>query len=172
MKKTIALMVTAGVLASCSTKQETTKDDFNYVVENFADIQILRYKVPGFETLPANQKALIYYLTQAAMEGRDILFDQNCKWNLPVRRTLESIYANYKGDKNSDDYKQFEEYLKLIWFNNGIHHYNSTDKLQPKFSQAFFAEQVAAVDSSSLPLKDGQTVDAFVAEISPVIFDP
>lgn len=172
MKKTIALMVTAGVLASCSTKQDTKKEDFNYVVENFADIQMLRYKVPGFENLPVNQKALIYYLTEAAMEGRDILFDQNCKWNLPIRRTLETIYSNYNGDKSSEDYKNFEEYLKLVWFNNGIHHYNSTDKLQPKFSQAFFAEQVAAVDSASLPLKDGQTVDAFVAEISPVIFDP
>ncbi|MGL5730855.1 MAG: dipeptidyl-peptidase 3 family protein [Bacteroidales bacterium] len=173
MKKTIAMMVAAGVFTACSTTQKEQKnDDFNYVVENFADVQMLRYKVPGFENLSTAQKALIYHLTEAAAAGRDILYDQNCKWNLPVRRTLEAIYENYKGDKDSQEYKNFEEYLKLVWFNNGIHHYNSTDKLQPKFSEAFFAEQVSALDPTTVPAKAGQSVTEFIAEISPVIFNP
>ena len=94
------------ILASCATKQE--KDDFNYNVESFADLEILRYKVPGFEELSLKQKELIYYLTEAAAYGRDILYDQNGKWNLPIRRTLEAIYQDYTGDRESEDFKNFE----------------------------------------------------------------
>ena len=109
------------ILASCATKQE--KDDFDYTVESFADLEILRYKVPGFEELSLKQKELVYYLSEAAAYGRDILYDQNGKWNLAIRRTLEAIYQNYTGDRESQDFKNFEVYLKRVWFSNGIHHH-------------------------------------------------
>ena len=124
------------ILASCATKQE--KDDFDYTVESFADLEILRYKVPGFEELSLKQKELIYYLSEAAAYGRDILYDQNGKWNLAIRRTLEAIYQNYTGDRESQDFKNFEVYLKRVWFSNGIHHHYGCDKFVPEFSQEFF----------------------------------
>lgn len=128
------------ILASCATKQE--KDDFDYTVESFADLEILRYKVPGFEELSLKQKELVYYLSEAAAYGRDILYDQNGKWNLAIRRTLEAIYQNYTGDRESQDFKNFEVYLKRVWFSNGIHHHYGCDKFVPEFSQEFFTEAV------------------------------
>lgn len=146
--------------------------DFNYKVDRFADIEVLRYQVPDFETLSINQKKLVYYLTEAALYGRDILTDQNGKYNLAIRTTLENIYKNYKGDKTTDDYKGFLLYLKQIWFANGIHHHYSTDKFAPKFSQSFFEEQVNKLPRRLLPLKKGQSKSDFIKEIVPVIFDP
>lgn len=179
MKKTI-LTAMAGIsltLASCgggnTAKPETVESDFTtYEVDTFADIQVLRYKVPGFEELTLQQKELIYYLSQAAIEGRDILFDQNNRYNLAIRRTLEAIFENYKGDKNSTDYKEFEVYLKRVWFSNGIHHHYGEEKFLPKFSETFFTEQVKALPIDKVPVKAGQTVDEFIAIISPVMFDP
>ena len=146
--------------------------DFNYKVDRFADIEVLRYKVPDFEQLTIQQKELVYYLTEAALYGRDILTDQNGKYNLAIRTTLENIYKNYDGSKDDADYKGFVLYLKQVWFANGIHHHYSTDKFTPQFSQAFFETQVKKLSKKQLPLKKGQTVDAFLKEITPVIFDP
>lgn len=158
------------ILASCTTKQE--KDDFNYNVESFADLEILRYKVPGFEELSLKQKELIYYLSEAAAYGRDILYDQNGKWNLPIRRTLEAIYQDYTGDRESEDFKNFEVYLKRVWFSNGIHHHYGCDKFVPEFSQEFFTNAVKSLDPQKLPLTEGATVDDLLNTLVPVIFDP
>ncbi len=173
MKKLIFITTTAlllGVGSTSCTKSEDA-EKFNYTVDKFADLQILRYQVPGFEDLTLNQKLYVYYLTEAAQEGRDILFDQNGKYNLAIRRTLEAIYTNFNGDKESNDYKEFVVYLKRVWFANGIHHHYATDKFIPGFSQEFFKEQVKAIDPSLLPIRDGKTVDDLIAELTPVIFD-
>lgn len=175
MKKSFlaaAMAAMALVSVSCSSDKKTETAEFNYKVDRFADIEILRYKVTDFENLTPKQKELIYYLTEAALYGRDILTDQNGKYNLAIRTTLEEIYKNFNGDKESADYKGFVEYLKQVWFANGIHHHYSTDKFVPKFSQEFFKAEVAKLAPESLPLAEGQTVDAFVAELVPVIFDP
>ncbi len=161
----IALSIT-----SCNMATQQT-DDFDYTVDRFADIEVLRYKVPEFENLSVNQKALIYYLTEAAITGRDILWDQNGKYNLPIRQTLEQIYVNFDGDKESAEFKAFEKYLKQIWFANGIHHHYSMDKFTPEFTQEFFASQVKNIAPENLPL-NGKSVDELIAELSPVIFDP
>lgn len=161
----IALSIT-----SCNMATQQT-DDFDYTVDRFADIEVLRYKVPEFENLSVNQKALIYYLTEAAITGRDILWDQNGKYNLPIRQTLEQIYVNFDGDKESAEFKAFEKYLKQIWFANGIHHHYSMDKFTPEFTQEFFASQVKNITPENLPL-NGKSVDELIAELSPVIFDP
>ncbi len=175
MKKTFFTMITAATLLSaCADKNsaDAPAENFNYSIEQFADLEILRYRVPGFETLSLRQKELIYYLTEAALQGRDILFDQNGKWNLPIRRTLEAIYTQYAGDKESADFKALEKYLKQVWFANGIHHHYSTDKFTPEFSQAFFEEAVRSLPAKSLPLQEGGTTDELLANICPVIFNP
>ncbi|MDE7442954.1 MAG: dihydrofolate reductase, partial [Muribaculaceae bacterium] len=172
IKRIMPVTMLAAALTSCSNKEEAQANDFNYVVDNFADIQVLRYQVPGFENLSLEQKKLIYYLTEAAISGRDILWDQNCAYNLPIRQVLEGIYTNYAGDKESADYKAFEKYLKQVEFANGIHHHYSMDKFTPEFSQEFFIEAVKSLPTEQLPLAEGQDTDAFIAEITPVIFDP
>ena len=118
------MAVTATIFASCGGAKTTTAeaDKFDYTVEQFADLQILRYKVPEFETLTLKQKELVYYLTQAALEGRDILFDQNGKYNLRIRRMLEAVYTNYKGDKSAPDFKNMEVYLKRVWYSSSLRH--------------------------------------------------
>ena len=170
-------MMSACLLASCNNpeaKQDETKggDNFEWVVDNFADAKILRYRVNGFEDLTPKQKELIYYLSEASIHGRDILFDQNFRWNMAIRRTLEAIYTNFKGDKSSDDFKEFEVYLKRVWFSNGIHHHYSTDKFLPGFSETFFVEQVNAIPDAKLPLQPKQTKEEFIALLSEVMFDP
>lgn len=141
-------------------------------MEQFADLQILRYRVPGFENLSLQQKELVYYLTEAALQGRDILFDQNGKYNLRIRRTLEAVYTGYKGDKNTPDFKAMEVYLKRVWFSNGIHHHYGSEKFVPGFAPEFFKEAMLSVDASTLPLAEGQTVEQLCDELFPVIFDP
>lgn len=108
---------------------------FNYTVEQFADLQLLRYRVPDFEHLSLQQKKLVYYLTEAALHGRDILFDQNGKYNLQIRKLLEAVYLHFKGDRTCDDFKALEVYLKRVWFSSGIHHHYACDKFEPGFSQ-------------------------------------
>ena len=171
MKKTLlsAAVIAAVSLNSCMT-QENEKFDYN--VDRFADIQVLRYQVPGFDQLTLNQKIYVYYLTEAAIYGRDILFDQHGKYNLQIRQLLENIYQNYSGDKNSADYNAIVKYMKQVWFANGIHHHYSTDKFVPEFSQEFFAEQVKALPADKLPLNEGETVDQLIETLSKVIFDP
>lgn len=148
------------------------KEEFSYIVDQFADLQILRYQVPGFANLSLRQKQLLYHLSEAALMGRDILFDQNGRYNLVIRRTLEAVYLYGKVDKSSVDYQAFEVYLKRVWFANGIHHHYGEDKFIPGFSEAFFDAAVRSVDTSLLPLKAGETVDALLARLKPVIFDP
>ena len=162
------------LLTACSGSKTTTAeaDKFDYTVEQFADLQILRYRVPGFENLSLQQKELVYYLTEAALQGRDILFDQNGKYNLRIRRTLEAIYTGYKGDKNTPDFKAMEVYLKRVWFSNGIHHHYGSEKFVPGFAPEFFKETVLSVDASTLPLAEGQTAEQLCDELSLVIFDP
>ena len=175
MKKHLILMtVAATLLTSCGGSKTTTAeaDKFDYTVEQFADLQILRYKVPGFEELTLKQKELIYYLTEAALEGRDILFDQNGKYNLRIRRMLEAVYTNYQGDKTTPDFKNMEVYLKRVWFSNGIYHHYGTEKFVPNFSQKFLKQAVLGIDAKLLPLAKGQTAEQLCAELFPVIFDP
>ncbi len=141
--------VAMGVYANAA-QAEAPEKEFNYVNDRFADIEVLRYKVPGFEELSLNQKRLIYYLNEAALWGRDILWDQNCKYNLPIRYMLEDVYNNYKGDRKTDkEYKAFETYLKQVWFANGIHHHYSTDKFVPEFSRKFLERELAKFPSDA-----------------------
>lgn len=146
--------------------------NFDYHVDRFADIEVLRYEVPEFDRLSLNQKKMVYYLSQAAQAGRDIIWDQNGRYNLQIRKLLENIYTNYKGDKNSKEFKAFEKYLKQVWFGNGIHHHYSTDKFTPEFSETFFKEQVNALPENLLPLNPGETRQQLIATLTPVIFDP
>lgn len=168
-------MVTAlSLLTACGGNPKTTAEaeKIDYTVEQFADLQILRYRVPGFEDLSLKQKELVYYLTEAALQGRDILFDQNGKYNLTIRRMLEAVYTGYKGDKNTPDFKAMEVYLKRVWFSNGIHHHYGSEKFVPGFTPEFFRQAVQSVDAATLPLAEGQTVEQLCEEVFPVIFDP
>ena len=168
-------MVTAlSLLTACGGNPKTTAEaeKFDYTVEQFADLQILRYRVPGFEDLSLKQKELVYYLTEAALQGRDILFDQNGKYNLTIRRMLEAVYTGYTGDKNTPDFKDMEVYLKRVWFSNGIHHHYGSEKFVPGFTPEFFRQAVQSVDAATLPLAEGQTVEQLCEEVFPVIFDP
>ena len=175
------MLTTIFLLAACNegkkTDKETIADDidyttFEYKVDRFADIEILRYPVSGFNSLSLQQKELIYYLSQAALEGRDILWDQHNRYNLTIRRVCEGLYENYMGDKSTDDWKNFETYLKQIWMANGIHHHYSEDKIIPKFSQEYFTTIVKSVDPGRMPFRDGMAADETLNEIIPVMFDP
>ena len=174
-KLMITLSTAAALLSACSgnvqKQEEKSSDDFTYQVEKFADLEILRYQVPGFEELSLQQRTLLYYLSQAALEGRDILFDQNCKYNLQIRRTLEAVYENYKGDRGDEQFKALELYLKRVWFSNGIHHHYAEDKFKPGFTAEFFGKCVSAVSPEKLPLKEGQSVQQLIDELTPVIQD-
>jgi len=172
---TILMTTIITCLVSCNkTEKESigTEKTVNYIVDQFADMQILRYTVPGFEELSLKQKELIYYLNQAALEGMDILYDQNYKHNLCVKRTLEAVYQYSKADTTSQDWKAFETYLKRVWVSNGIHHHYATDKFVPGFSKEFFANAVLSVSPDSLPLNQGETVQDLISKLTPVIFDP
>ena len=150
---------------------KTSETNF-YYVEQFADLQILRYRVNGFESLSLNQKKLIYYLSEAALNGRDILFDQNGKLNLKIRRMLEAVYVNYDGDRTDTEFQALEVYLKRVWFSSGIHHHYSTDKFIPGFSVDFLRDAVMATDKALLPLSEGESVAGLCNELFPMIFDP
>ena len=158
MKKTLFIVgVCALALVSC---QKETDKAFNYTVDKFYDLEILRYQVPGFDELTLQQKTLAYYLSEAALQGRDILYDQNGRYNLRIRRALEALYLNYKGNKQSDDFLLFEKYLKRVWFSNGIHHHYSEDKFLPEFTEAWYRQACAEA---------GLTMDE---TLIPVMFDP
>ncbi len=128
-------------------EQEAVEEEFNYVVEQFADLKILRYKIPGWDDLTLKEQKLVYFLTQAGISGRDIMWDQNYRHNLTIRKALENIYTSYEGDKNAKDWKAFETYLKRIWFSNGIHHHYSNDKIKPEFSKDYFSSLLAATST-------------------------
>ena len=149
-----------------------SENSFSYIVEQFADLQILRYRVPGFEQLSLRQKQLIYYLSQAALEGRDILFDQNGKYNLQIRRLLEAVYTHFEGDRTSEPFRALEVYLKRVWFSNGIHHHYACDKFVPGFTAAYLEEVIQSLPAEVLPLEEGETCRAMCDKLFPVIFDP
>ena len=153
-------MASAVLLTTACTgnKQENTGSDWS--VDRFADIEVLRYEVPGFEQLSLRQKSLVYYLTEAALWGRDILWDQNCRYNLPIRRVCEAVYVNHKdSDKDDAQWKAFEQYMKQIWFANGIHHHYSNAKFQPGFSQEWLEQQLAA-----LPEDEGLSIARLIVD--------
>lgn len=164
----MTIAVFSGVLSNAAA----LNDDFEYNNERFADLQMLRYKVSGFESLPLREKELIYYLSEAALCGRDILFDQNGAYNLRIRKMLEAVYTTYKGERNANDFREMEVYLKRVWFSNGIHHHYGYHKLPANFSQDFLRDALKNADPKLLPLRKGQTIDQLCDEVFPVIFDP
>ncbi len=172
--KFIFLMVPIFMLHACNTKPEkkANPDGFKFLTEQFADIKIMRYQVPDFDSLSLKQKELVYYLSQAALCGRDIVFDQNYKNNLLIRRTLENIYEHFEGDRNTDDFARFVVYLKKVWFSNGIHHHYSTQKFIPDFSPEYFDFLVSKSPSAQFAFLKGENMDAFMKRITPLIFDP
>lgn len=140
--------------------------------ERFADIQMLRYELKGFENLSLTQKIYIYYLSKATLLGRDITFDQQGKYNLRIRKTLEAVYLHYEGNRESEDFKAFEVYLKRVWFASGIHHHYGCEKFVPGFSEESFYEMVGAVADEYLPLSKGQSKEDLLGILVPVIFNP
>ncbi|MDR0843628.1 MAG: dihydrofolate reductase, partial [Tannerella sp.] len=168
----IAVSTTACVKSPKNEMANNPAEAFNYVADRFADIEVLRYQAPGFEALSLGQKQLLYHLSEAALMGRDILYDQNNQYNLAIRRTLEAIYLNYTGDRENARFKALETYLKRVWFANGIHHHYAEDKFVPGFAVDFFTDCVSGLDASLLPLRPGQTIEQWLAEIIPVMFQP
>jgi dipeptidyl-peptidase-3 len=166
----IILLIAFITINGC--KQTEQEKEFKFVTEKFADLRILRYQVPDFEKLSINQKKLVYYLSQAALCGRDIIFDQNGKYNLAIRKTLEAVILSYTGSRQDQEYQNFIIYTKRVWFSNGIYHHYSNDKFVPGFSESYFRTLVAQSDSLLLPLQTGQTVDQLLAVIRPVMFNP
>lgn len=158
---TIAAAICTGATLSSMAKNN---DDFNYVVDRFADLKVLRYKVPDFENLSLRQKMLVYYLTEAALNGRDILWDQNGKHNLAIRGMLENVYTDYRGKRDDKEFRAFEKYLKQVWFGNGIHHHYSTDKFVPEFSRPWLEARVAELPVGKRPANAGELME--------VIFNP
>jgi dipeptidyl-peptidase-3 len=179
----MVLMSASTLMTACnnsgSEKSAATADTaaqqkapFNVMAESFADLQLLRYQVPGWEELSLQQKTLAYYLYEAALAGRDIYYDQANKHGLTLRKTIEVIYGTYKGDKNSEDWKKFQTYAGRVWFSTGNHHHYSKDKFIPECSFEYFSSLVKNSDQGKLPLNSGETVDAFLERMKPVIFDP
>lgn len=145
---------------------------FKYTDEQFADIQMLRYKVEGFENLSLKEKTYIYYLQEAALHGRDILFDQNGRYNLRIRRVLETLYLNYSGDRSGAFFQALSVYLKRVWFSSGIHHHYGCEKFVPDFTEADFRAAVKTIPPQQFNLTDAQAVDNLLDELCPVIFNP
>ncbi|MBQ2797014.1 MAG: dihydrofolate reductase [Tidjanibacter sp.] len=172
MKKVTLLIASAMIALLATSCSEQNTAEFRWQIDNFDDIKILRYQVHGFERLSLEQKELIYYLNQAAISGRDIMFDQNFKYNLAIRRTLEAIYQNYTGDKECAEWKAFEKYLKKVWFANGIHHHYSNDKFKPEFLQEYFENVLVAQCAATIPNEGFESQAAMMEIIVPAIFDP
>ncbi len=166
-------------LAACQSNADKTAANASappaaeqVVLDTFADLQILRYELPGWDQLTLRQKTFIYYLGEAALAGRDIIYDQHCKHNLAVRKTIEAVFNTYKGDRSTADWKNFAVYAKRVWFSNGIHHHYNETKFLPAISAEYFAGLVRNSDPAALPLQAGETADALIAQLTPVIFDP
>ncbi len=170
MKKTVLSIALAALLISCGDKADknttdnpqtahTEKtdqaDDFDYNVASFGDVGVLRYQIPGWEELSLQQQKLVYYLTQAGLAGRDIIWDQNYRHNLEIRQALEHVWENWDGDRDSEFWKNFTEYTQRVWFANGIHHHYSMDKMKPAFSESAFAKAVQSTEASSLKRSHG-----------------
>ncbi|MBR4730841.1 MAG: dihydrofolate reductase [Prevotella sp.] len=153
-------------------KNLTETFGFNYRDERFADLQLLRYRLTGFEALSPKQKEFIYYLSKATLYGRDITFDQFGKYNLRIRKMLEVVFTEQNVNHDTDEFRALEIYLKRVWFSNGIYHHYGSEKMVPGFSSAYLREQLQKVDACRLPLRAGETLDEFCNELFPVIFDP
>ena len=164
MKRLLLMTVPVITLASCGSAPEA---EAPWIVDRFDDVKVIRYEVPGFEALPLEQKELIYYLAEAAKCGRDIFFDQNCAMNLPVRRTLEAVYENYKGDRTTAEWKALEKYLKKVWFANGIHHHYSNDKFVPEFTEGYLLDVI-----ETIPEEKFGGLNALRGDVCRAIFDP
>jgi dipeptidyl-peptidase-3 len=152
--------------------KEGTDENFNYTTEQFADLRIQRYLVPGFDELTVRQKELVYYLYQAALSGREMIYDQNYKHNLYIKRTLEAIIKTYSGNRNSEDFQKFLTYTKRFWFSNGIHHHYANKKFIPEFSKEYFKELISGTDEYQLPLQNNERIDDLIKKLSTIIFDP
>ena len=166
MRIFLAMCMITAVADSCGRRSEAEKEA-PWIVDRFDDIKVIRYEVPGFEQLPLQEKLLVYYLSEAAKCGRDILFDQNFKYNLPIRRTLETIYEYYEGDRTVPEWAALEKYLKKVWFANGIHHHYSNDKFVPEFTEEYFRTVVSTIPDERF----GELNDLF-EEVCTAIFDP
>ena len=152
MKLIVKMFMVTGLAAAMASCGEN-KSDFRYLMDEFADLKIMRYQVPGWDALTLQQKEYVYHLAEAAKYGRDIIWMQNCKYNLDIRRVLENILLNYKGDRTSAEFAQFETYAKRVFFSNGIHHHYAEDKFFPECSSEYFAglmESVGAADADLL----------------------
>ena len=145
---------------------------FSYSDECFSDIQLLRYRLNGFSALTLQQKLLVYYLSEATLCGRDITFDQFGRYNLRIRKLLEAVYIHYQGNRDSKDFLALEEYLKRVWFSNGIYHHYGCEKFTPAFGKEYLREVIGTLDVSVLPLQEGEDVEALCHELFPVIFNP
>lgn len=168
------IIVIVSVVCMNNTTVAQTKEEgaeFKVQTEQFADLAILRYQIPGFENLSVKQKELAFYLYQAALSGRDIMYDQNYKHNLLIRKTLEAVVKTYNGDRNSDEFKKFMVYAKRFWFSSGLHHHYSSIKFVPECSNSFFKELVLQTPVKELPLKKNQTAQQLADFLSPVIFN-
>ena len=154
-----------------TTAQNIQAQDFKVEAESFADLQVLRYQVPGFEELTSKQKELAYYLYEAALSGRDIIYDQKSKHGILLRKTIEAMYGTYKGDKTSADWKKFEDYCGRFWFSNGNHHHYSNDKFIPECSLDYFASVMKNCDTKKLPMNKGEKVEAFWKRVQPLFYD-
>ena len=175
MQKLVSLALWFSVLGNAvemKAEENSPGESFVWQTEQFADLKILRYQVPGFESLPLQQKRLLYYLAQAGLSGRDIIYDQNYKHNLCIRRTLEAVMNSYRGERLGKDWEAFSVYLKRIWFSNGIHHHYSTKKFKPGFGPNYFEEIVRNSSTKLLPLADGETADTLLRRLRPILFDP
>lgn len=166
----IALMGAQMCMTACkdNAKQQETVTE---APREFADAQILNYEIPGWDSLSGQQKELAYYLYEAALCGRDIIYDQKSKYGLLLRKTLEAAYGSYKGDKTSEDWKKFEVYCGRFWFSNGNHHHYGNEKFVPECSEAYFAEVIKNSDAAQLPMEPGENTDAFIARVTPLVYD-
>jgi len=185
-KFTAAAILAAMVFVSCGTpkeKEATTEEatatheehdggEFKYTADEFADLKLIRYQIPGFEELPAKQKELLYYLYEAALSGRDMMYDQNYQHNLQIRKTLEAVMMNEDKFSAVEGFDKIEEYTKRVWFSNGIHHHYANTKFEPEFTKEAFAEVVGGIEDAQLPLKEGQSKEDLIASLSEVIFNP
>ncbi len=172
-KNSLCLLFLAGVLLSCTaTKEKSDQEPIPVLAESFADLQMLRYQVPGWETLTLQQKTLAYYLYEAGLAGRDIIYDQRGKYNLTIRKTLENIYTSYKGNQSGEDWENFKTYAGQVWFSNGIYHHYANDKILPEFSKEYFGELLKNSDPEQFPLQNGETVEDFGRRIETILFDP
>jgi dipeptidyl-peptidase-3 len=171
----------AAILVLVSACQEQKKPEISsaatpnpeqIVLDTFADLQIMRYELPGWDKMTLKQKTFIYYLSEATLAGRDIIYDQHCKYNIAVRRTIEAIYNSYKGDRKSTDWKSFETYAKRVWFSNGIHHHYNESKILPGFSKDYFITLIKNSDPATMPLLPNEDVNILIAKLVPVVMDP